>query len=158
MKTRPAEERLSEGMVLAPVALGTMLAPLNSTMIAVAIPSLLEDFGRPLAWGSWIVTPTWSPWPPSSHSAAPWGPPRPAEALPGLGLRFFSWRRLSPHSRGASRSCLSPGPYRQPRRRRHPKRHCTGTLAHSPERGRAFGNVGSAIAVAAGLVPQSAVS
>ena len=45
---------LSEGMVLAPVALGTMLAPLNSTMIAVAIPSLLEDFNRSLAWGSWI--------------------------------------------------------------------------------------------------------
>src|SRR3712207_9202922 len=43
-------------MVLAPVALGTMLAPLNSTMIAVAIPSLLEDFDRSLAWGSWIVT------------------------------------------------------------------------------------------------------
>jgi EmrB/QacA subfamily drug resistance transporter len=43
-------------MVLVPVALGTMLAPLNSTMIAVALPELLEDFSRSLAWGSWIVT------------------------------------------------------------------------------------------------------
>jgi EmrB/QacA subfamily drug resistance transporter len=43
-------------MVLVPVALGTMLAPLNSTMIAVALPELLDDFGRSLAWGSWIVT------------------------------------------------------------------------------------------------------
>jgi EmrB/QacA subfamily drug resistance transporter len=42
--------------VLVPVALGTMLAPLNSTMIAVALPELLGDFGRSLAWGSWIVT------------------------------------------------------------------------------------------------------
>ena len=55
VKTGPAGGVLSEGMVLAPVSLGTMLAPLNSTMIAVAIPSLLEDFGRSLAWGSWIV-------------------------------------------------------------------------------------------------------
>ncbi len=47
---------LSEGMVIAPVALGTMLAPLNSTMIAVALPELLGDFDRSLAWGSWIVT------------------------------------------------------------------------------------------------------
>jgi hypothetical protein len=36
-------------MVLAPVALGPMLAPLNSTMIAVAILSLLWDFDRSLA-------------------------------------------------------------------------------------------------------------
>jgi len=52
MKTRP----LPEGAVLVPVALGIMLAPLNSTMIAVAIPDLLRDFDRSLAWGSWIVT------------------------------------------------------------------------------------------------------
>src|SRR5215210_6888884 len=52
MKTRP----LPEGAVLVPVALGIMLAPLNSTMIAVALPDLLRDFDRSLAWGSWIVT------------------------------------------------------------------------------------------------------
>jgi hypothetical protein len=40
---------LSESAVLIPVALGTMLAPLNSTMIAVALPDLLGDFGRSLA-------------------------------------------------------------------------------------------------------------
>src|SRR5215204_7086024 len=43
-------------MVLVPVALGTMLAPLNSTMIAVALPELLRDFEHSLTWGSWIVT------------------------------------------------------------------------------------------------------
>jgi EmrB/QacA subfamily drug resistance transporter len=32
-----------------------MLAPLNSTMITVALPTLLGDFGRSLVWGSWIV-------------------------------------------------------------------------------------------------------
>ena len=45
----------SEMVVLAAVTLGTMLAPLNSTMIVVALPSILDDFDRPLAWGSWIV-------------------------------------------------------------------------------------------------------
>jgi len=36
-------------------ALGTMLAPLNSTMIVVALPRILDDFNRSLTWGSWIV-------------------------------------------------------------------------------------------------------
>jgi DHA2 family methylenomycin A resistance protein-like MFS transporter len=45
----------SEAIVLAAVTLGTMLAPLNSTMIVVALPGILDDFNRPLAWGSWIV-------------------------------------------------------------------------------------------------------
>ena len=41
--------------VLLTAALGTMLAPLNSTMIVVAPPEILDDFGHSLAWGSWIV-------------------------------------------------------------------------------------------------------
>lgn len=45
----------SAAVVLAAVTLGTMLAPLNSTMIVVALPQILADFNRPLAWGSWIV-------------------------------------------------------------------------------------------------------
>jgi DHA2 family methylenomycin A resistance protein-like MFS transporter len=45
----------SAAVVLAAVTLGTMLAPLNSTMIVVALPEILADFNRPLAWGSWIV-------------------------------------------------------------------------------------------------------
>ncbi len=45
----------SEIVVLAAVTLGTMLAPLNSTMIVVALPSILDEFNRSLAWGSWIV-------------------------------------------------------------------------------------------------------
>ena len=31
------------------------LAPLNSTMIVVALPQVLADLDAPLAWGSWIV-------------------------------------------------------------------------------------------------------
>jgi len=31
------------------------LAPLNSTMIVVALPTILADLGAPLAWGSWLV-------------------------------------------------------------------------------------------------------
>lgn len=53
---RDPEVRRPEWAVLVPAALGTMLAPLNSTMIAVALPALLGDFDRPLAWGTWIIT------------------------------------------------------------------------------------------------------
>jgi DHA2 family methylenomycin A resistance protein-like MFS transporter len=45
----------SEAIVLAAVTLGTMLAPLNSTMIVVALPKMLDDFHRTFAWGTWIV-------------------------------------------------------------------------------------------------------
>ena len=45
----------SERAVLVTAALGTMLAPLNSTMIVVALPRILDDFNRSLTWGSWIV-------------------------------------------------------------------------------------------------------
>ena len=49
------EAHPAERTVLVAVALGTMLAPLNSTMIVVALPAILDDFNRSLAWGSWIV-------------------------------------------------------------------------------------------------------
>src|SRR5919206_543324 len=45
----------AERTILVTVVLGAMLAPLNSTMITVALPTLLGDFGRSLVWGSWIV-------------------------------------------------------------------------------------------------------
>jgi EmrB/QacA subfamily drug resistance transporter len=47
--------RTAERTILVTVMLGAMLAPLNSTMITVALPTLLGDFGRSLVWGSWIV-------------------------------------------------------------------------------------------------------
>src|SRR5688500_10070625 len=50
-QARPSAER----EVLVTAALGTMLAPLNSTMLVVALPEILDHFGRSLAWGSWIV-------------------------------------------------------------------------------------------------------
>src|SRR3990170_1121075 len=50
-----SDRRTAERTILVTVALGAMLAPLNSTMIIVALPALLGDFGRSLVWGSWIV-------------------------------------------------------------------------------------------------------
>ena len=47
----PAAERVA---VLAALLAG-VLAPLNSTMIVVALPEVLADLGAPLTWGSWIV-------------------------------------------------------------------------------------------------------
>ncbi len=48
--------RPAEWVVLVTAALGTMLAPLNSTMIVVALPDLLTEFGSTVTWGAWIVT------------------------------------------------------------------------------------------------------
>ena len=41
--------------VTATAMLSGSLAPLNSTMIVVALPSILTDLGAPLTWGSWII-------------------------------------------------------------------------------------------------------
>ncbi|HET8985635.1 MAG TPA: MFS transporter, partial [Trueperaceae bacterium] len=41
--------------VTAAAMLSGSLAPLNSTMIVVALPSILADLGAPLTWGSWII-------------------------------------------------------------------------------------------------------
>ena len=38
------------------VALGTMLAPLNSTMIAVAMPGIIDQFDSNIGTASWLVT------------------------------------------------------------------------------------------------------
>ena len=38
------------------VALATMLAPLNSTMIAVALPHVIAEFGADMASAGWLVT------------------------------------------------------------------------------------------------------
>jgi EmrB/QacA subfamily drug resistance transporter len=43
-------------LAIVTAALSSMLAPLNSTIIVIALPEILRDFGRSLAWGSWIVT------------------------------------------------------------------------------------------------------
>jgi len=46
----------AERAVLLTVALATMLAPLNSTMIAVALPGIMADLGAELALAGWLVT------------------------------------------------------------------------------------------------------
>src|SRR5207244_3815014 len=47
---------LSERPIMATAALSTMLAPLNSTMIAVALPSIMAEFGASVAAAGWLVT------------------------------------------------------------------------------------------------------
>jgi MFS family permease len=39
------------------IALGTVLAPLNSTMIAVAFPAIRQAFGAPVTEAAWLLTP-----------------------------------------------------------------------------------------------------
>lgn len=46
----------TERAVIITVALGTMLAPLNSTMIAVALPHVMKEFGASVASAGWLVT------------------------------------------------------------------------------------------------------
>jgi DHA2 family methylenomycin A resistance protein-like MFS transporter len=55
MSSPETDRPIAERGVLVTAALGTMLAPLNSTMIVVALPEILDEFDRSLAWGSWIV-------------------------------------------------------------------------------------------------------
>jgi EmrB/QacA subfamily drug resistance transporter len=50
--TSPSSERAA----VITVALATMLAPLNSTMIAVALPHVIAEFGADVADAGWLVT------------------------------------------------------------------------------------------------------
>lgn len=52
----PSIRQPGEMAALATVALGTMLAPLNSTMIAVALPHIVEEFHVDVASAGWLVT------------------------------------------------------------------------------------------------------
>ncbi len=45
----------SETAILVTVGLATMLAPLNSTMIGVALPEIMGEFATDLRTGSWLV-------------------------------------------------------------------------------------------------------
>jgi EmrB/QacA subfamily drug resistance transporter len=46
----------NEKNLLAAVALGAILAPLNSTMIAVALPGIIDDFNASVIAATWLVT------------------------------------------------------------------------------------------------------
>jgi EmrB/QacA subfamily drug resistance transporter len=48
--------RSAERAVLVTVALGAILAPLNSTMIAVALPRIIRDFDTSVGTAGWLVT------------------------------------------------------------------------------------------------------
>ena len=49
-------ERRAERAVRVAVALGALLAPLNSTMIAVALPDIVDDFDTSIGTVGWLVT------------------------------------------------------------------------------------------------------
>jgi len=49
------EEQGGTGWILVTIALTTMLAPLNSTMIGVALPQITRDFDVDLAQSGWLV-------------------------------------------------------------------------------------------------------
>ena len=51
---RGPAHHLGRGAVVSAILAG-VLAPLNSTMIVVALPDLLADLDAPITWGSWIV-------------------------------------------------------------------------------------------------------
>ena len=51
-----SRERDAERAVLVAVALGALLAPLNSTMIAVALPDIVDDFDSSIGTVGWLVT------------------------------------------------------------------------------------------------------
>jgi len=51
-----SHERGTERAVLIAVALGALLAPLNSTMIAVALPDIVDDFDSSIGTVGWLVT------------------------------------------------------------------------------------------------------
>ena len=50
------DESSSERGILITVVLGTMLVPLNSTMIAVALPRVISDLHSTLSSAGWLVT------------------------------------------------------------------------------------------------------
>src|SRR2546425_1350504 len=54
--TSTAHALCAERLVVLTVALGTMLAPLNSTMIAVALPEVMDEFKVGLGSAGWLVT------------------------------------------------------------------------------------------------------
>src|SRR5690606_8442155 len=55
-RPRPGGVTTSALRRVVPAALfAGVLAPLNSTMIVVALPTMLADLGASLAWGSWVV-------------------------------------------------------------------------------------------------------
>ena len=141
--------------MLATVALGTMLAPLNSTMIAVAIPSLLGDFDRSLAWGAWIVASYLVAMAAVQPLGGVLGDRYGRRRLFLIGLILFlaatvlaalSWRievlLVSRTVQAISGAAAIPNGTALVR-----------SLISPERRGSAFGNVGAAIAVAAGLGP-----
>jgi len=56
LTAEPPARLPAETGILLTVALGTMLVPLNSTMIAVALPRLIADFDARLTSAGWLVT------------------------------------------------------------------------------------------------------
>src|SRR5436309_14567148 len=56
LTAEPRRRLPAETGIVLTVVLGTMLVPLNSTMIAVALPRLIADFHSRLTSAGWLVT------------------------------------------------------------------------------------------------------
>ncbi|HET9222943.1 MAG TPA: MFS transporter, partial [Roseiflexaceae bacterium] len=52
----PATYPRAQRAVLTSIALGSMLVPLNSTMIAVALPEIMHAFGVDVGTAGWLVS------------------------------------------------------------------------------------------------------
>jgi EmrB/QacA subfamily drug resistance transporter len=55
-EARPHSAARADRRIVLTVVLGSMLVPLNSTMIAVALPRIIADFGSRLTSAAWLVT------------------------------------------------------------------------------------------------------
>jgi EmrB/QacA subfamily drug resistance transporter len=132
-----------------------MLAPLNSTMIAVALPELLGDFDRSLAWGAWIVTSYLVAMAAVQPLGGSLGDRYGRRRLFLIGLTLFlaatviaalAWSievlLVARTVQAVSGAMAIPNGTALVR-----------SLVAPERQGRAFGNVGSAIALAAGLGP-----
>ncbi|MGH8999391.1 MAG: MFS transporter, partial [Acidimicrobiia bacterium] len=51
-----ASPRAGQRQVMVAVALGASLVPLNSTMLFVALPRIMDEFGKDLDEAGWLIT------------------------------------------------------------------------------------------------------
>ncbi|GAB3570349.1 MFS transporter [Spelaeicoccus albus] len=56
VRLRPGTGRANVALIVVSVMLAVLIGPLNSTMIAVALPAITHDFGMRSSAGTWLVT------------------------------------------------------------------------------------------------------
>ena len=123
----------SERAVLATAALGTMLMPLNSTMIAVALPDIVADLDVSLASTAWLVSGYLIAQAALQPLAGKLGDRLGRRALILGGLSSFALVALGT-ARSPSAATPAPGlsSSRPPGPRRAPPARCTHSASASP--------------------------